>query len=103
MALVLGLLVVNLWKPGANMHIDAATLGSQAEVQQDTRPVGYGEFLVSLVPTSAVGAFADGDVLPVLFFSVMFGFALLSLGATAKPLVEGIHAVSQVLFKMIAF
>src|SRR5678815_5582170 len=56
-ALVLGLLVVNFWAPGANMHIDPATLADHAsEVAQDTRPVGYGEFLVSLVPTSAVGA-----------------------------------------------
>src|SRR2546422_6456898 len=49
-ALVLGLLVVNLWAPGANMHVDPATLGNQTEVQQDTQPVGYGEFLVTLVP-----------------------------------------------------
>src|SRR5437762_12343801 len=54
-ALVLGLLIVNLWAPGANMHIDPSTLGNQTEVQQDTQPVGYGEFLVTLVPTSAVG------------------------------------------------
>jgi len=102
-ALVLGLLVVNLWAPGANMHVDAATLGNQAEVQQDTRPVGYGEFLVSLVPTSAVGAFAEGDVLPVLFFSVMFGFALLALGPKGQPIIEGVYAVSQVFFKMVTF
>ena len=103
MALVLGLLVVNLWAPGANMHVDAATLGNQTEVQQDTQPVGYGEFLVTLVPTSAVGAFAEGDVLPVLFFSVMFGFALLALGPKGEPIVEGVYAVSQVFFKMVAF
>ena len=103
MALVLGLLVVNLWAPGANMHIDPATLGNQTEVQQDTQPVGYGEFLVTLVPTSAVGAFAEGDVLPVLFFSVMFGFALLALGPRGEPIVEGVYAVSQVFFKMVAF
>src|ERR1041384_3289935 len=102
-ALVLGLLVVNLWAPGANMHVDAATLGNQAEVQQDTRPVGYGEFLVSLVPTSAVGAFAEGDVLPVLFFSVMFGFALLAVGPKGKPVIEGVQAITQGLFKMIPF
>jgi len=102
-ALVLGLLVVNLWAPGANMHIDPATLGNQTEVQQDTRPVGYGEFLVSLVPTSAVGAFAEGDVLPVLFFSVMFGFALLALGPKGEPIIEGVYAVSQVFFKMVTF
>jgi aerobic C4-dicarboxylate transport protein len=103
-ALVLGLLVVNLWAPGAGMNVDPATLAdTRAEVEQDTRPVGYGEFLVSLVPTSAVGAFAEGDVLPVLFFSVMFGFALLSLGPKGEPIIHGVHAVSQVLFKMIAF
>ena len=104
-ALVLGLLVVNAWAPGAGMNINPATLEDRAvvDVEQQTRPLSYGEFLVSLVPTSAVGAFADGDVVPVLFFSVMFGFALLALGATGRPLIDGVHAVSQVLFKMIAF
>jgi aerobic C4-dicarboxylate transport protein len=104
-ALVLGLLVVNAWKPGAGMHVDPKTLEGRAvvDVEQQAKPVGYGEFLVSLVPTSAVGAFADGDVLPVLFFSVMFGFALLSLGPKGQPILDGVHAVSQVLFKMIAF
>ena len=104
-ALVLGLLVVNLWAPGAGMNVDPATLAEPglADVEEQTRPVGYGEFLVSLVPTSAVGAFAEGDVLPVLFFSVMFGFALLSLGPKGQPIIQGVHAVAQVLFKMIAF
>jgi aerobic C4-dicarboxylate transport protein len=104
-ALVLGLVVVNVWAPGAGMHVDPATLAdpAAAAVQQEARPVGYGEFLVSLVPTSAVGAFAEGDVLPVLFFSVMFGFALLALGPKGEPIVDGVHAVSQVFFKMIAF
>src|SRR5207244_7794755 len=103
--LVLGLVVVNVWQPGAGMHVDPATLADRAvsEVQQQTRPVGYGEFLVSLVPTSAVGAFVDGDVLPVLFFSVMFGFALLAIGPKGESVTEGIQAVTQVLFKMIAF
>ena len=101
-ALVLGLVVVNVWAPGAGMNIDPATLDTSG-VQQSTRPVGYGEFLLSLVPTSAVGAFAEGDVLPVLFFSVMFGFALLALGPKGKPMVDAIHSVSQVLFKMIGF
>jgi len=104
-ALVLGLLIVNVWAPGAGMNVDPATLEDRAvtDVEQQARPVGYGEFLVSLVPTSAVGAFAEGDVLPVLFFSVMFGFALLALGPKGEPIVQGIHALSQVLFKMIAF
>src|SRR6267142_3810348 len=104
-ALVLGLVVVNVWRPGAGMNVDPATLVDRGvtEVEQQARPLGYGEFLVSLVPTSAVGAFAEGDVLPVLFFSVMFAFALLALGPKGKPMVNAIHDVSQVLFKMIAF
>jgi aerobic C4-dicarboxylate transport protein len=103
-ALVLGLVVVNAWAPGAGMNVDPATLSDAgADVQEQARPVGYGEFLVSLVPTSAVGAFAEGDVLPVLFFSVMFGFALLALGPKGQPIIDGVHAVAQVLFKMIAF
>jgi aerobic C4-dicarboxylate transport protein len=104
-ALVLGLLVVNAWAPGAGMNVDPATLEDRAvvDVEQQTKPLSYGEFLVSLVPTSAVGAFAEGEVLPVLFFSVMFGFALLALGPSGRPIVDGVHGVSQVLFRMIAF
>jgi aerobic C4-dicarboxylate transport protein len=104
-ALVLGLVLVNVWRPGVGMHVDPTTLANSnvSDVQQSVRPVGYGEFLLTLVPTSAVGAFADGDVLPVLFFSVMFAFALLALGPKGKPMVDAIHDVSQVLFKMIAF
>lgn len=56
----------------------------------------------AIVPASAVGAFADGDVLPVLFFSVLFAFALLGIGPKDKPVVDGIELISQVLFKIIA-
>ena len=105
LALVLGLVLVNAWGPGVGMNVDPTTLENSAvaDVEQSVRPVGYGEFLVSLVPTSAVGAFAEGDVLPVLFFSVMFAFALLAIGPKGKPIVDAIHDVSQVLFKMIGF
>jgi aerobic C4-dicarboxylate transport protein len=104
-ALVLGLVLVNTWAPGVGMNVDPAALedGEVVTVEESVRPVGYGQFLLSLVPESAVGAFAEGNVLPVLFFSLMFAFALLSLGPKGKPIVDGIHAISQVLFKMIAF
>jgi aerobic C4-dicarboxylate transport protein len=104
-ALVLGLVLVNVWAPGAGMHVDLTTLASSdvADVQRQATSLGYADFLLSVVPTSAVGAFADGDVLPVLFFSVMFAFALLSLGPKGKPMVDAIQSVAQVLFKMIGF
>jgi aerobic C4-dicarboxylate transport protein len=100
--LVLGLLLVNLWAPGAGMHVDPRTLADSG-VKAPAHPLTFGQFLLSLVPASAVGAFAEGEVIPVLVFSLIFAFALLALGAKGKPVLEGIHSVTQVLFKMIAF
>jgi aerobic C4-dicarboxylate transport protein len=104
-ALVVGLVLVNVWAPGAGMNVDLATLtnGTVPEVGNVSGPLGFGEFLLTLVPESAVGAFADGDVIPVLFFSLMFAFALLAMGPKGTPLVETIHFVSQILFKMVGF
>src|SRR6185503_15317232 len=92
-ALVLGLVLVNAWAPGAGMNVDRATLaGSNASnAAEMARPVGFGEFLLNLVPESAVGAFADGDVIPVLFFSLLFAFALLAMGPKGRPAVDAIH------------
>jgi aerobic C4-dicarboxylate transport protein len=104
-ALILALVLVNLWAPGAGMHVDPATLGGQglASVEASAKQVGWSEFLLDIVPSSAVGAFVDGDVLPVLFFSLLFAFALLGLGPKAQPVLKGIETVQQVLFKMIGF
>lgn len=99
--LILALVLVNVWQPGAGMNIDPATLGDSGV--KAAKPIGFGEFLLTLVPSSAVGAFADGEVLPVLFFSLFFAFALLALGPKGRPVVDGIHWITQVFFKMIAF
>lgn len=101
-AMVLALLLVNLWTPGAKMHVDLKTLAGTT-VKAPAKPVTFGQFLLNLVPDSAVGAFAEGEVIPVLFFSVMFAFGLLALGSKGKALVESIHTIEQVLFKMIGF
>ncbi|HWF13571.1 MAG TPA: cation:dicarboxylase symporter family transporter [Candidatus Acidoferrales bacterium] len=101
-ALVIALLLVNFWAPGANMHVDLKTL-ADIGVKAPAKPITFGQFLLNLVPSTAVGAFAEGDVIPVLFFSLMFAFGLLALGAKGKPLIETIHSVTQVLFKMIGF
>src|SRR5712691_2324405 len=104
-ALVLALFFVNVWAPGAGMHVDPATFTdtSVTSVEDTAKQVGFGQFLLDIVPSSAVGAFVAGDVLPVLFFSILFAFALLALGPEGKPLVAGIQTVSQILFKMIGF
>jgi aerobic C4-dicarboxylate transport protein len=101
-ALLLGLSLVNVWAPGKGMRVDPTTLADSG-VKAPTKAITFGQFLLNLVPNSAVGAFADGDVIPVLFFSLMFAFGLLALGSKGKPLLEGIQMVTQVLFKMIGF
>ena len=102
-ALIIGLVVVNVVKPGAGMHIDVSTLNASsvaayaaAGAQQTT--VG---FLLNIIPNTVVGAFANGDILQVLMFSVIFGFALHRLGSYGKPLLDLIDRFAHVMFNII--
>jgi aerobic C4-dicarboxylate transport protein len=105
LALALALVLVNFWQPGAGVHADPKSFSDSgvAAVVSSAQQAGFGQFLSAIVPASAVGAFADGDVLPVLFFSVIFAFALLGIGPKGKPVVDGIELVSQVFFKIIGY
>ena len=105
LALMLALVLVNWWQPGAGMHIDPASLrdNGAAAVVASARKVTFGDFLVGIVPNTFFGAFADGDVLPVLFVSILFAFGLLSLGSAGKPVVDGIETLSRILFRMIGY
>ncbi|MDU9390710.1 dicarboxylate/amino acid:cation symporter [Pseudomonas japonica] len=102
-ALIIGLVVVNVVKPGAGMHIDVSTLNASsvaayaaAGAQQTT--VG---FLLNVIPATVVGAFANGDILQVLMFSVLFGFALHRLGDYGRPVLELIDRFAHVMFNII--
>src|SRR6266566_1883119 len=105
LALVIALVLVNVWAPGANMHVDPASLSdkSVASVEASAQHANFAEFLLDIVPSSAIGAFADGEVLQVLFVSILFAFALSTIGAKAAPVVEAIGTASQILFKMIGY
>lgn len=102
-ALVIGLIVVNLAQPGVGMHIDPSTLDASsiaayasAGAQQST--IG---FLLNVIPATVVGAFANGDILQVLFFSVIFAFALQRMGDYGRPVLEFIESIAQVMFGII--
>jgi aerobic C4-dicarboxylate transport protein len=102
-ALLIGLLVVNIAQPGAGMHVDVATLNTtaiaaytQAGAQQST--IG---FFLNIIPSTVVGAFATGDILQVLMFSLMFGFALHRMGDYGRPVLEFIDRIAQVMFNII--
>lgn len=102
-ALVIGLIVVNIVKPGAGMNVDPATLDAGAVAQYVTAGRGQNitEFLLGIIPTSAADAFARSDILQVLLFSVVFGLALNATGAAGAPVFEFIERLSQVLFGIV--
>lgn len=103
LALIIGLVVVNVVKPGAGMHVDVSTLdaskiASYVSAGADQSIVG---FILNVIPNTIVGAFANGDILQVLMFSVIFGFALHRLGAYGKPLLDLIDRFAHAMFNII--
>jgi aerobic C4-dicarboxylate transport protein len=103
-ALVLGLVTINLLKPGVGMHIDPAMLHTGVTAAKDgpaAVPKGAGDFLVNLVPNSALDAFAKGDILQILVFSVLFACGLASLGEKAQPVLNVVDTVQSALFWII--
>jgi aerobic C4-dicarboxylate transport protein len=103
LALVIGLVAVNVLKPGEGINADPASLDPSAVSAYATSAENLStvDFLLNIIPTTVVGAFATGQILQVLLFSVMFGVALLQLGERGRPLVSLIEQFSQGLFKMI--
>lgn len=104
-ALVIGLLVVNLLKPGAGFGADPATLDAEAvsRYAQQAHEQSTVQFLLHIIPKTFVDAFTgNGDLLQVLLLALLFGFALMQIGPTARPVVEVLEAVSQAFFRMIA-
>jgi aerobic C4-dicarboxylate transport protein len=103
LALVIGLAVVNLVQPGVGMNRDPTNL-DRSQVETYTAQVkdqmGV-EFLKHIIPTTIVGAFAEGKILQVLFFSVLFGIGLFRLGERGKPLVDFIQLGSKALFGVV--
>ncbi|WP_407049247.1 dicarboxylate/amino acid:cation symporter [Methyloraptor flagellatus] len=100
-ALVLGLIVGNVVQPGvgfAGKAPDAAAVANYAKQAADMKPV---DFVMHIIPDSVVGAFAAGDILQVLLFSVLFGFALLAMGDKAKALRGFIDEASHAVFGVI--
>jgi aerobic C4-dicarboxylate transport protein len=104
LALAVGLLVSNFVQPGAGMHIDVKTLDTTkitdyAAKAHDQSVVG---FLMNIIPSTIVGAFAEGDILQVLFFSILFGISLAMIGDRGKPVVDLLQGLTAPIFKLVA-
>ena len=102
-ALIIGLVIVNVVEPGSGMHVDPATL-DQSAVSAYTGPGKMQtttQFLMNVIPSTVVGAFAQGDILQVLFFSILFGFALHKFGGRGTLVFDLIEKSSQILFQIV--
>ena len=104
-SLIIGLLVVNLLRPGAGMNVDPATLdgASLAAYAGPGKLQTVPAFLLNVIPTTVVDAFAKGEILQVLLFAVLFGFALQRLRERGAPMLALVEGLSQVLFVIVGY
>ncbi|MFZ2855100.1 MAG: dicarboxylate/amino acid:cation symporter [Rhodocyclaceae bacterium] len=102
-ALVIGLVIVNVAQPGAGMNIDVTTLDTKsiAKYAEPGKMQSTVDFLLAIIPNSVVDAFAKGDMLQVLFFSILFGYALHSFGERGKPVFKLVEGLSHILFAIV--
>jgi aerobic C4-dicarboxylate transport protein len=103
LAIVIGLVVGNLWPIGRGINASAATLdaGAVSAYIADARSLTIVDFLLDIIPATFIDPFVRGQMLPVLLVAVLFGLSLCAMGKSAEPLVALIDRVSQVLFGMV--
>ncbi|HBA89959.1 MAG TPA: C4-dicarboxylate transporter DctA [Geobacter sp.] len=104
LALGIGLLVINVIQPGVGMNADVTKLDTKGlATYTATAAKGHSfvDFLLGIIPTSVVDAFAKGDILQVLFFAILFGLALSAMGEKGKPVYKLIDNVSHGLFGVV--
>lgn len=103
LALIVGLVVVNVWQPGVGMNVNASAIDTKsiavftAKAQEQSTV----EFLMHIIPNTIVGAFAEGEIIQVLFFAVLFAFALHVMGDRAELVVRFIDITSHALFGVV--
>ena len=105
LALIIGWVVAKTFHPGAGMNADPATLdikNIQSQLTQAQTHHSMVEFLLNVIPKTIVGAFAEGEILQVLFFSVLFGIAMAGLGEANRPVVYALDQIAKALMRMIS-
>jgi aerobic C4-dicarboxylate transport protein len=104
-ALIIGLIVINLWKPGVGMAVDPSAIDTKAIASFTAKAKEQStiHFLMDIIPSTVVGAFATGEILQVLFFAVLFAFGLQALGERGETVLRLIDVVSHVLFRIVGY
>jgi aerobic C4-dicarboxylate transport protein len=101
LALVIGLIVANLIKPGAGVAHSATETSQVSEIAKQAESFSWGDFFSHIVPSNIVESFAKGDILQILFFSILFAVGLKQLGSAGKPIIEGLNKINQVIFNIL--
>src|ERR671917_1845675 len=103
LALVIGLIVVNVWQPGAGMNVDLSTVDTKsiATFTAKAKEQGTIQFLMDVIPSTVVGAFATGEILQVLFFAILFAFGLQAIGAHGEPVLRLIDITGHIFFRVV--
>ena len=101
-ALLIGLVVGNVVQPGNGFNVNVATLDANAvsDYAGQAKAQNVTEFLMHIIPTTAVDAFAKGDILEVVFVALLFGFALSAVGDRARPVVAFVDSLTHVVFEV---
>src|SRR5690348_859426 len=103
LALIIGLIVVNLWRPGVGMNVEAKTLdisSVQSYVTQ-ARSMSAWDYIAHIIPNTVVSAFAEGEILQVLFFAILFAFSLQFMRERGEPVRQFIEAVTETFFGIV--
>lgn len=102
-ALVIGMVVVNVIRPGAGIDVEAVQKGDVSKYTQQAQEThqGFVDFVMGIIPDNVVAAMAKGDLLPILFFAVLFGVALARLGERAKPVTQLFERLNDAFFGVV--
>jgi Na+/H+-dicarboxylate symporter len=101
-SLLLGLVLVNVMKPGVGLKIEADA-SAATELIEKTHSFSLAEFVNHVVPKSVIEAMATNEILQIVVFAIMFGIALASLGRIGQPLIKSLDTVSHVILKMVGY
>ncbi|BBH18665.1 C4-dicarboxylate transport protein [Paenibacillus baekrokdamisoli] len=103
-AMAIGIVVMHVIQPGVGMNIAGMKADDVAKYTNQAAETSHSfiDYLLNIVPDNVVGAFAKGDMLPILFFSILFGLAMAALGEKVKPVIESFEKINEVFFKLVA-
>ncbi|SFD17017.1 dicarboxylate/amino acid:cation symporter [Flavobacterium phragmitis] len=102
-SLLIGLFYVNILQPGVGLKLEHVDMAAASEVTGKTQNLSFDNFVEHIVPKSIIEAMATNEILQIVVFSIFFGLAAASLGATVKPIIGAFDKLSHIVLKMVNY